>query len=105
MPGLFGLQGPAIVALAVVVVVVVVVLAVPAGRRALGALAAQVARWPRMIRAEMRGAAPLRVDGGEQADAPAAGAPRTSTGDTTPDIPAVPPRTRAFPVVERPDRV
>lgn len=97
MPGLFGMGGPATVALAVVVLLVALVLALPAGRGAVRALACQIARWPGMIRAELRGAAPLGVDGGVDA-----GRPRPSTGDTTPDIPVV---TRSFPVVERPDRV
>lgn len=97
MPGLFGMGGPATVALAVVALLVVLVLARPAGRGAVTALAGQVARWPGMIRAELRGAAPLGVDGGaDGADA------RPSAGDTTPDIPVV---TRGLPVVERPDRV
>jgi hypothetical protein len=51
-----------------------------------------------MIRAEMRGAAPLAVDGGIEAPERDA---RPAVGETTPDIPVV---TRGLPVVERPDR-
>jgi hypothetical protein len=87
------------VTVVVAALLVVLVLARPAGRGALAALAGQVARWPGMIRAEMRGAAPLGVDG---SDGPVDGTdPRRRPGDTTPDIPVV---TRGFPVVQRPDR-
>lgn len=101
MPGLFGMGGPATVTVVVAALLVMLVLALPAGRGAVVALAVQVARWPGMIRAEMRGAAPLGVDGGTDGRVDVPGA-RRSTGDTTPDIPAV---TRGLPVVERPDRV
>lgn len=103
MPGLFGMGGPTTVTVSVVALLVVLVLARPSGRTAVTALAGQVARWPGLIRAELRGAAPLRVDGADGTDA------GPSTGDTTPDIPVVtrdiPAMTRGFPVVERPDRV
>ena len=95
MPGLFGMGGPATIALAAVALFGVVVLALPSGRGAVAAFAGQVARWPGMVRAELRGAAPLGVDVGVD-DLEA----RSSTGDTTPDIPVV---TKGLPVVERPD--
>lgn len=100
MPGLFGMGGPATAALAVVALSVVVVVARPAGRDAVAALAGQVARWPGMIRAELRGAAPLGVEDTVDGAVDGAGA-QPSTGDTTPDIPVV---TRGLPLVERPDR-
>lgn len=87
MPGLFGLGGTATAALlAVVVLGAVVVLVSPPARRAWTAGAAAVGRWPGLIRAELRGAAPLQQD---------------PVADTTPDIPPV---TRGLPITERPDR-
>ncbi|TCK26598.1 hypothetical protein [Pseudonocardia endophytica] len=112
MPGLFGMGVPATVAMTVVALLVVLVVALPAGRDAVAVIAGQMARWPGRIRAELRGAAPLGVDGvGPGADTEvldAVGAPgagvrpvRRNVGETTPDIPVV---TRGLPVVERPDR-
>ena len=84
-----------VVLLAVALLLVAVVLISPAGRRAASAAIGSVGRWPGLIRSELRGHAPL--DDSVRRD------------DTTPEIPAVreeepPPRTRAFPQVERPDR-
>lgn len=93
MPGLFAMGGPATVAVVVAALLVVLVIALPSGRGAVVALVRQAALWPGLIRAELRGAAPLRVDGAEPG--------RPSMGDTTPDIPAI---TRGLPVVDRPDR-
>jgi hypothetical protein len=98
VPGLFGMGMPATVAMAVVALLVVLVVALPAGRGAVAVIAGHVVRWPGMIRAEMRGAAPLAVDGGIEAPERDA---RPAVGETTPDIPVV---TRGLPVVERPDR-
>lgn len=78
-----------VLTLAVVLVVVVVALVSPAGRRAATTALGSVGRWPALIRAELRGNAPLSADD-----------PR---GDTTPDIPAVGdeplPPTRGLPQV------
>lgn len=88
MPGLFGLGGTATVValLAVVALGVVAVVLSPPARRAATAGIGAVGRWPGLIRAELRGAAPLQRD---------------PVGDTTPDITPV---TRGLPIVQRPDR-
>ncbi|MFP5068455.1 hypothetical protein ACLFMI_02145 [Pseudonocardia nantongensis] len=82
-----------VVTLAVVLLVAVVALLSPAGRRVATSALGSVGRWPALIRAELRGKAPLSDD------------PR---GDTTPDIPVVAdeslPPTRGLPQVGRPRR-
>lgn len=84
-----------VVVVAVALLVVVAALASPAGRRAaLGS----VGRWPALIRAEMRGDAPLSDGRADTAD--------DRRVDTTPEMPAVRaeplPPTSTFPQVRRP---
>lgn len=88
MPGLFGLGTAATVGLLGVVVLAVLAVASPPGRRAAAAGLGAVGRWPALIRAELRGAAPLQRDQAEELGE-----------DTTPDIPPV---TRGLPTAERP---
>ncbi|GAA1864515.1 hypothetical protein GCM10009772_45050 [Pseudonocardia alni subsp. carboxydivorans] len=91
-----------VVVVAVALLVVVAALVSPASRRAAVAALGSVGRWPALIRAEMRGDAPLS-DG--RADADTADDRRF---DTTPEIPAVRaeplPPTSTFPQVRHPGR-
>lgn len=93
-----------IVLLAVALLLVVAALASPAARRAGVAALGSVGRWPRLIRSELRGDAPL--DAGERRDdTPPEPAPDVAPA-TRPDIPAVRdeplPPTRTFPQLQRP---
>lgn len=93
-----------VVLLAVALLLVVAALASPAGRRAAAAALGSVGRWPRLIRSELRGDAPL--DAGERRDdTPPEPAPDAAPA-TRPDIPAVRdeplPPTRTFPQLQRP---
>ncbi|MEJ8280425.1 hypothetical protein [Pseudonocardia spirodelae] len=92
-------HGGVVVLAAALLLVVVAVLARPAGRRAAAAALGSVGRWPALIRAEMRGDAPL-------SSARAADPVDDRRFDTTPEMPAVRdeplPPTSAFPQVGRP---
>lgn len=101
--------GPGGVVVAVALVVVVAVLVSPAGRRAAVAALGSVGRWPALIRAEMRGDAPLadgRADTVDIVDSLDTVDDRHD--DTTPEMPAVRaeplPTTSTFPQVRRPGR-
>jgi hypothetical protein len=87
-----------VVVVAVALLVVVAALASPAGRRAAVAALGSVGRWPALIRAEMRGDAPLSDGRADTAD--------DRRFDTTPEMPAVRaeplPPTSTFPQVRRP---
>lgn len=72
---MFATGSGGVVTLAVVLLAVAVVLVSPAGRRGAAAALGSVGRWPALIRAELRGNAPLSAD--------------EHRGDTTPDIPVV----------------
>ncbi|MCM3848534.1 hypothetical protein ND486_20300 [Pseudonocardia sp. DR1-2] len=92
-----------VVVVAVALLVVVAALVSPAGRRAAVAALGSVGRWPALIRAEMRGDAPLsdgRADTADTAD--------DRRFDTTPEMPAVRaeplPPTSTFPQVRHPGR-
>ncbi|MEU9820372.1 hypothetical protein [Pseudonocardia alni] len=95
--------GSGSVAVVAVVLLVVAVLASRAGRRAAVAALGSVGRWPALIRAEMRGDAPLS-DG--RADTAATADDRRF--DTTPEMPAVRAEplspTSTFPQVRHPGR-
>lgn len=89
-----------VVVVAVALLVVVAVLVSPAGRRAAVAALGSVGRWPALIRAEMRGDAPLSDGRADTAD--------DRRFDTTPEMPAVRaeplPPTSTFPQVRHPGR-
>lgn len=98
-----------VVLLAVALLLVVAALASPPGRRAAAAALGSVGRWPRLIRSELRGDAPLdagELDAGQRRDdTPPEPAPDAAPA-TRPDIPAVRdeplPPTRTFPQLQRP---
>ncbi|WP_224389292.1 hypothetical protein [Pseudonocardia sp. ICBG1293] len=97
--------GSGSVVVVAVALLVVAVLVSPAGRRAAVAALGSVGRWPALIRAEMRGDAPLsggRADPVDPADAD------DRRFDTTPELPAVRaeplPPTSTFPQVRHPRR-
>ncbi|WP_224403512.1 hypothetical protein [Pseudonocardia sp. ICBG1034] len=89
-----------VVVVAVALLVVVAALVSPAGRRAAVAALGSVGRWPALIRAEMRGDAPLSDGRADAAD--------DRRFDTTPEMPAVRaeplPPTSTFPQVRHPGR-
>ena len=92
--------GSGSVAVVAVVLLVVAVLASRAGRRAAVAALGSVGRWPALIRAEMRGDAPLSDGRADTAD--------DRRFDITPEMPAVRaeplPPTSTFPQVRHPGR-
>ncbi|WFG43168.1 hypothetical protein [Pseudonocardia alni] len=92
--------GSGSVVVAVALLVVVAALVSPAGRRAAVAALGSVGRWPALIRAEMRGDAPLSDARADTAD--------VRRFDTTPEMPAVRaeplPPTSTFPQVRHPGR-
>lgn len=92
--------GSGSVVVAVALLVVVAALVSPAGRRAAVAALGSVGRWPALIRAEMRGDAPLSDARADTAD--------DRRFDTTPEMPAVRaeplPPTSTFPQVRHPGR-
>jgi hypothetical protein len=98
--------GPSGVVVAVALVVVVAVLVSPAGRRAAVAALGSVGRWPALIRAEMRGDAPLADGRADTVDSLDTVDDRHD--DTTPEMPAVRadplPATSTFPQVRLPGR-
>lgn len=89
-----------VVVVAVALLVVVAALVSPAGRRAAVAALGSVGRWPALIRAEIRGDAPLSDGRADTAD--------DRRFDTTPEMPAVRaeplPPTSTFPQVRHPGR-
>ncbi len=98
--------GSGSVVVVAVALLVVAALVSPAGRRAAVAALGSVGRWPALIRAEMRGDAPLsdgRADTPETADTA-----DDRRFDTTPEMPAVRaeplPPTSTFPQVRHPGR-
>ncbi|MER5672173.1 hypothetical protein [Pseudonocardia alni] len=92
--------GSGSVVVVAVALLVVVALVSPAGRRAAVAALGSVGRWPALIRAEMRGDAPLSAGRADTAD--------DRRFDTTPEMPAVRaeplPPTSTFPQVRHPGR-
>ncbi|MBN9791132.1 MULTISPECIES: hypothetical protein [unclassified Pseudonocardia] len=92
--------GSGSVVVVAVALLVVAALVSPAGRRAAVAALGSVGRWPALIRAEMRGDAPLSDGRADTAD--------DRRFDTTPEMPAVRaeplPPTSTFPQVRHPGR-
>ncbi|WP_226367220.1 hypothetical protein [Pseudonocardia sp. ICBG162] len=92
--------GSGSVVVVAVALLVVVALVSPASRRAAVAALGSVGRWPALIRAEMRGDAPLSDGRADTAD--------DRRFDTTPEMPAVRaeplPPTSTFPQVRHPGR-